>query len=69
MYPISVGDVIPYQVSTGYVINYIVERVIINMMNETMKVRCRHGGGGANRSFTAEEAWKLIRNKGKVSGV
>ena len=64
-YQIKVGDVIPYRCSTGYVINYTVEKVKVDETGKTTKIRCRHGNGGANISFTAEEAMMLIENKGK----
>ena len=60
---IEIGDVIPFKTRTGYVISYIVEKIKINE-DGIIKFRCRHGGGGQNRSFLEGEAKALIRSGG-----
>ena len=64
--PCHVGDSIPYQLHGGRMIYYIVEK-IKTKSDGTIMIRCKHGGGGANRSFTVREVRNLIQNKGKVS--
>lgn len=61
--PCKVGDVIPFKTRTGYVINYLVEKIKIGE-DGTIKIRCKHGGGGQPRSFLASEAKALIRSGG-----
>lgn len=62
--PCNVGDVIPFKTRTGYVISYIVEKIKISE-DGIIKIRCRHGGGGQPRSFTAGEVRALLRNGGE----
>jgi hypothetical protein len=63
--PCKVGDVIPYQICSGRVIYYIVEKIKVKE-NGDLKIRCKHGSGGANRSFTAAQAQMLIGTNGKT---
>jgi hypothetical protein len=63
--PCQIGDIIPFQVKTGYVINYIVEKIKIGE-DGTVKIRCKHGGGGQPRSFLSGEIRRLLLNNGKL---
>ena len=61
--PCKVGDIIPFKTRTGYVINYIVEKIKVRE-DGSVKIRCKHGGIGQARSFTVGEARTLIRTGG-----
>ena len=60
---IKIGDIIPFKTRTGYVISYIVEKIKTSE-DGIIKFRCKHGGGGQNRSFLEGEAKALIRSGG-----
>ena len=63
--PCKIGDIIPFKTRTGYVINYIVEKIKVRE-DGTVKIRCKHGGGGQPRSFLEGEARHLIKTGGKL---
>lgn len=62
--PCNIGDRIPYQLRSGQMIYYIVEK-IRTKSDGTVMIRCKHFNDGENRSFTVGQARKLVKTNGR----